>query len=287
MAEPRRDELTEALAVQLRALGDWLETPEPPDVRAAVRARLAQDATVRAERRHPMPWRPGSWLADLWSARLSGSVSWRRRWVAVAVAIAVAVTVAVLPPSRAAVAHAVTGLLRFAGVEVHRGQPARPPGPTGPSGAVSTSPAPLPSTWSATLDEARRRARFPIGVPARLGVPDDVLLADPAPDGAPRVVSLLYRGGAIRLDEFDGQLDPGFEKSAVGPATEWSQVRQHPALWLPDAHTLVYIDRAGVRHEETGRSAGPTLIWTDGTVSYRLEGESPRDEAVAIATSIG
>jgi hypothetical protein len=144
----------------------------------------------------------------------------------------------------------------------------------------------LPSTRSTGLDEARRQARFPVTVPARLGVPDEVLTADPAPDGAPRVVSLLYRNGPIRLDEFDGDLDPGFIKTQAGPDTEWTSVKGNFALWLPHPHAVVYVDRAGIRHEETARLAGTTLIWSDGRVSYRLEGVPTMAEAVAIAASM-
>jgi hypothetical protein len=247
MAEPRDD-----LAAELRALGGWLATPEPPDVRAAVRARLADtpQSTVRA-----MP---------------------RRRWLVAAAAVLLAIAIAVIPPARAAVAHAVTGILHFAGVEVHIGQP-----------HVAPSPEPLPSTRSAALDEARRVARFPIAVPVRLGVPEEVLVSDPAPDGAPRVVSLLYRGGTIRLDEFDGRLDVGFVKTESGPDTQWIEVKGNTALWFPRPHALAYVDRQGIRHEETARLAAPTLIWTDGTVSYRLEGAPDPNEAAAIAASLG
>jgi hypothetical protein len=247
MAEPRDDQL----AAELRDLGAWLATPEPPDVSAAVRVRLANppQSTVRAKH--------------------------RTRWLAAAAALLLAIVIALVPQTRAAVAHAVTGVLRFAGVEVHKGRP-----------QVAPSPSPLPSTRSAGLDEARRKARFPITVPARLGVPETVLIADPAPDGAPRVVSLLYLGGTIRLDEFDGDLEPGFVKTQSGPDTEWTEVKGEFALWLPRPHAVVYVDRAGVRHEETARLAGTTLIWSDGRVSYRLEGAPTMLEAIAIATSL-
>jgi hypothetical protein len=279
MAEPRRDGPVD-LAAELRALGGCLDTPEPPDVRAAVRSRLGTTAEPEVRPRRRIAARR-AWLAAR-RAWIAGRRRWlaaRPRWITAAVTLVLAVAIAVLPPGRAAVAHAVTGLLRFAGVfagvEVHRGQRPVPPAPSA-----------LPSTRSATLDEARARARFPVGVPARLGVPEEVLLADPAPDGAPRVVSLSYRGGAVRLDEFDGRLEPGFEKTASGPDTEWFEVAGNPALWFPAPHALVYIDRQGVRHEETARLATATLIWTDGTVSYRLEGASTPDEAVAVAQSI-
>jgi hypothetical protein len=244
MAEPREDQL----AAELRALGTSLAVPEPPDVRAAVRARLAA------------PARPG--------------MGRRTRWLAAAAALLVAVIV-IVPQSRAAVANVVTGVLRFAGVEVHKGRP-----------HVQPLPSPLPSTRSTGLDEARRQAKFPITVPARLGVPDEVLISDLAPDGAPRVVSLLYRSGTIRLDEFDGDLDLGFVKTQPDLDIQWTTVKGGDALWMPRPHAVAYVDRFGVRHEETARLAGPTLVWSAGRVSYRLEGVPTLSEAVAIAASL-
>jgi hypothetical protein len=240
MADPRDD----LLIAELRGLGARLEVPPPPDVRAAVRSRLLA--------------RP------------------RRRWRAIAAAVAVALLIAVVPPARAAVAHAVTGLLNFAGVRVRHGTP-----------APAASPSPLPSLRSAGLDNARRMAHFPVRVPVKLGVPEQVQLADPAPDGAPRVVTLIYGGGAIRLDEFDGQLDQLFLKTQAGPDASWVEVRGSPGLWFKAPHAVAYIDRQGVTHEETSRLAGPTLIWTDGTVTYRLEGFATLDTALAVALSIG
>ncbi len=243
MADPR-DEL---LAAELRRLGALLEVPPPPDVRAAVRARLLA-------RPRPRP---------------------RWRWRAVAAAVAVAILVAVVPPARAAVGHAVTGLLNFAGVRVSRGQP-----------APAVSPAPLPSARAMPLDEARRLARFPVRVPARLGPPDQVQVADPAPDGAPRVVSLLYRGGTVRLDEFDGRLDVVFFKTQADEGT-WVAVRGDAGMWFAKPHALEYVDRGGTTHHETARLTGPTLIWTDGTVTYRLEGFASLEEATEVAQSVG
>lgn len=239
------------LESELRALGTGLVTPEPPDVRAAVRARLAHPHSMV----RPKP---------------------RRIWLAAAAAALLAVVIVVVPQSRAAVASAVSGVLRFAGVEVHKGRP-----------HVQSLPSPLPSTRSTGLDEARRQAKFPITVPARLGVPDEVQVADFAPDGAPRVVSLIYRNGTVRLDEFDGDLDIGFVKTQSDPDMQWADVKGETALWLSRPHAVVYVDRAGVRHEETARLAGPTLIWSNGRVSYRLEGVATLPEAVAIAASLG
>ncbi|NUR30350.1 MAG: hypothetical protein HOV83_31610 [Catenulispora sp.] len=171
-------------------------------------------------------------------------------------------------------------MLRFAGVEVHRG--AAPPLPSG-------SPSALPGTAVVGLDEARRSARFPIGVPEPLGPPDRVEVADRDASGAPRVVTLVYRNGSVRLDEFDGHLSPGFAKTEAGAAAEWLSLGNGSwyALWFPAPHPLVYIDRAGVERTETARLSGPCLVWEHQGVTYRLEGIGTSAEATAVALAVG
>lgn len=246
MPDPHDD----ALIAELRELGRWVDVPEPADQRAAVRARLATHSPARLARH-----------------RL-------RRWTA-AVAAATLGTVLVVPPARAAVLDTVEDLLRVAGVEVRR--------QAAPS-VLPTRPSPLPSSGSAGLAEARRVARFPVLTPAGLGVPDDVIVADPDAGGAPRVVTLVYRGGTVRLDQFDGWLGQAFAKTA--PEAQWTDVGGREAIWLPKPHPLSYVDRAGVEHTEATRLAGPTLVWTAGSVTYRLEGLAAVDEARAVAESL-
>ncbi|MET8910124.1 DUF4367 domain-containing protein [Micromonospora sp. NPDC004551] len=232
---------------ELRDLATWLEEPEVPDVAARVRARLA--APPRRRRR----W---------------------RHWLAAALA---ALLVALLPPGRAAIADAVTGLLRFSGIVIDT-----TPVPVAPTGV----PSPLPAQRSAAFDEAQRHLRFPIRVPAALGAPEQVLVADPDGTGAYRVVTLLYRGGALRLDAFDGQLDPVFTKQVSGPGVAWVEVDGDFAIWIGGPHELAYVDRTGTVRVETARLAAATLIWEDAGVSYRLEGDLTRDEAIRIAGSL-
>ncbi|MET8835423.1 DUF4367 domain-containing protein [Micromonospora sp. NPDC004540] len=232
---------------ELRDLAVWLETPEVPDVTARVRARLATPARPRRR------W---------------------RYWLAAALA---ALLVALLPPGRAAIADAVSGLLRFSGIVIDT-----TPTPMGPTGM----PSPLPAQTPASRDEAQRHLRFPIRVPAELGAPQQVLVADPDGTGTYRVVTLLYRGGALRLDAFDGGLDPVFHKQIGGPGMEWVQVDGGFAVWIGGPHELAYVDRTGRVRVETARLAAATLIWEDAGVSYRLEGDLTRDEAIRIASSL-
>jgi len=183
--------------------------------------------------------------------------------------------VAGIAPARAAVVDAVGGLLRLAGVEVQR-EPA--------PGGLPARPSPLPSVRAVGLEEARRAALFPVRVPTVLGAPEQVLLADPDPAGAPRVVTLLYRGGALRLDQFDGTLSPYFFKTA--PDARWADLTTGDGIWLRAPHPVTYVGRDGVKRTGTARLAGPTLIWTDGEVAYRLEGVAELAEARRIALSL-
>ncbi|MEU4553754.1 hypothetical protein [Micromonospora violae] len=232
---------------ELRDLSAWLDTPDPPDVTARVRVRLSTPA--------PRRW----------------------RWRSLAAAALVALLVAVLPPTRAAIAEVVTGLLRFAGVSI-----ATSPAPVPPVGAAS----PLPGQRAVALDEAQRAVRFPIRLPAKLGPPERVLVADPDATGRYRVATLLYDGGALRVDAFDGHLNLAFHKEVTPPGADWVQVNGDFAVWVDGPHVLSYVDRAGGIRRETARLAAATLIWQDDEVSYRLEGHLARAEAIEIARSL-
>jgi len=234
----------EALIAELRALGSQLDVPEPADQRTVIRARLTRP-------RHRL-----------------------RLWV-ISIVAAVAGTVGAVAPARAAVIDAVDGLLRVAGIEIRR-EP--------PSGGLPAQPSPMPSLRSADLNEARRVAPFPIRLPTTLGEPGQVLLADPDPAGAPRVITVTYRGETVRFDQFDGAVSLAFFKSAA--AAEWVEIGTNSGIWLPGPHPVTYVGRDGIEHTETARLAGPTLIWLDGAVTYRLEGLKTLEEARTVALSV-
>jgi hypothetical protein len=239
---------------ELVELGARLDVPgsaDPSAVAVAVRARL--EAPAAADSRD----------ADVW---------WTGRgvWLAAAgvLVIALAAAFTISPTVRAAAGD----LLRFAGVEVTWGQPAAPVTPLSP----------LPAETESSLDEARNAVDFEIGVPAELGQPTQVFVSDGG-----RVVSLLYDGAApVRLDEFDGTLDPVFVKTTLADAQQVA-LGSREGLWVPEPHDLVYVTDEGEIVEETARLSGQTLIWeaADG-VSYRLEGDLSLGEAVVIAMSV-
>jgi len=237
------------LVAELRDLGARLSVPPAVDQREAVRARLTSPA-------------PGRSRVRLWAAALAAAL------------IAVVAGVA---PARAAVVEVVGDLLRVAGIEVRREHPPAP---------LPATPAPLPSVSRVGLEEARRLAAFPVLVPAGLGEPESVQPADPDPQGHPRVVTMAFRGGAVRFDQFDGRLDPVFVKMTPNVEPVELGGPDTVAAWLPDEHPVTYVGRDGVPRTGTARLAGPALIWSSGAVTYRLEGIVTLEEAIAVARSV-
>jgi hypothetical protein len=230
------------LEAELRALGEALDTPaapSPADVARAVRARLEQP------QRRGLP---------------------RWRWVAAGVAVVLAALVGLTPQGQAAVAH----ILRFAGVEIHVGEPA--PLPSG-------VPSPLPSETRVTLDKAREMVKFPVLVPAELGEPDDVRVSDGG-----RVLSMFWRG--TRLDAYNGVLSVVWRKDLGGPWPEEVTIGSAPGWWIAGPHALTYIPSGGGATQTITRRAGPTLIWQKSGVGYRLEGPPDLSRSRKIAESL-
>lgn len=142
-----------------------------------------------------------------------------------------------------------------------------------------------------SLADARRRAGFPIVVPAARGLdhPDAVYLGHFAVDE----VTLLYgRPGRIRLllTEADGELDVTFAGKLVGASTRIDQLRLigKPALWIEGApHEFFFRTRRnGPVVNGTLRLARNTLLWQRGPLVLRLEGAMTRAQALEIARSV-
>lgn len=192
-----------------------------------------------------------------------------RRWLAglLAVLAAFAVSAALAAPVRAAIVHA----FRFGGVEV-RDEP-------GPSPVASPS---LPGEQRVDLATAARAVGFPVLVPAALGPPDSVTLADG------RVVSLRWQrpDGPVQLDEFAGNLGVYWEKFVPAMGAQPATVAGHDALWFSDPVTLVYVLADGTQVPQSARQTHGTLLWTVGPVTYRLDGIRPLAAALDVAATM-
>ncbi|MFI7705644.1 hypothetical protein [Nonomuraea sp. NPDC049480] len=278
----------EELEAELLALGDLLDVPAPPpaDVAAAVRARLeptSQPTSPAAEPSttpgpvgppgdaesgggpdpahgpHATPVRPHT--------RAPRRRGRQTRWkVVTAVVVAVIAITAATPQGRAAVVK----ILRFAGIELQIG--GTPPPPV-------TTTADLPGERTVPPSEVPSRARFQTRTPSRLGAPERTSVSDNG-----RVVSMFWPDG-IRLDQFDGTMDPYFFKKLGPPFPDFVDVGPYQAWWLPGEHPLGYIQRQDGSTVPL-RQAAATLIWQQDGVNYRLEGVRTKEEAIRIAASL-
>jgi len=253
------------LEAVLSGLGAELYFPPTPDLRQAVRRRLAPA---------PRPW-------------------WQSRWALAAAAALLLAAAAVLaiPQARDTVA----GWLGLRGVTIQR-QPGplptptpRPPGPLGER---------LQLGDRVTLAEARATVRWRLRLPFQLDEPDEVYYSNrPAGGGVylvygsrPGIPVASETGVAVLVGEFQGRADQNLFLKGVGPGTTVEQVTVNglPGIWVSGApHQFFYTDPDGRVQMETLRLATNTLLWTsqDG-VLYRIEASVTKQQALAIAESM-
>lgn len=210
-------------------------------------------------------------LAERVLARLDQPAPRSRRWrrlvlALVAMLAALAVSAAVSAPVRAAIVH----VFRFGGVEVRPG-----PGPT-----PATSPT-LPGQHTTDLAAAGQEAGFTVRVPAALGLPESITV------GGNRVVSLHYtaRGNPVQVDEFAGGLGVMWEKFIGSGLAKQVSFDGHSALWFDDPTLTMYVGPNGP-DPGSARAMNGTLVWTDGGITYRLDGVRPMTAAIEVAKSM-
>ncbi len=138
----------------------------------------------------------------------------------------------------------------------------------------------VPSESPASSAELER-AGFTALVPTLLGPPDGLSVSA---DG--RLVSMSWSRGddVIRIDEFDGTLDPLFWKSAND--AEIVEVAGRDALWLPTPHAVVVVAPGGSTASHEPRLAAQTLVVPLDDITVRIEGSFSRARAASIASSL-
>lgn len=251
------------LETALRDLGHGVRVePVPADLAERVLTRVPE------RRQHPV---------RRFLRRLVIDVRARRRLIAMIVAALIA-GLLLASPVRAAVIE----WLRVGGVVFRSG-----PEPSSPATTVPPGRPGQPTMIEvADVDQARTMIDFPIGLPTELGRPTRVAVSEDR-----RLVELEFQTskGKIALSEFDGSMIV-FVKRNWEKLTQL-RVRGELAVWLPEPHTISYVDPAGVEHTDEARLSGPSLAFEavpDGgrTVTVRLEGPLDQDRAVAIAESL-
>jgi hypothetical protein len=234
-------------------------------------------------------------IAHTVSRRLSArraqrsAYSSRAIWPLVAAALVI-IGLLLVPPVRAGILE----VLRIGAVRIWLVEPTSTPlpptsEPTRTQPTITPRPSPLTSVLElegeTTLGEARQRLTFPIrlpGYPADLGPPDKVFVQD---FGEPLLI-LVWLDDAqperVKLSLYQFPPGPYAEKSRpaqITPAT----VNGAPAFWTEGPHMLITRSRHHMLHRLVN---GPVLIWTEGTMTYRLESDLPEAEAIRIAESL-
>jgi hypothetical protein len=221
---------------------------------------------------------------DIAGSLVLGPPPARRRWtlarpawqIAIAVVALIVAVVMAVPPTRAAV-------LDFLGISSVRIEHREP--------VVSKFASGLALGTPVSLETARRRAGFPVRVPAAVGRPDAVYI-DESPTTGPRV-DLIYRarpglrrasttGAGLLVTEFLATASPAIEKT-IGSATHFEQLHVGGDLayfFSGREHGFAYVPQRGVMSFEDQRLAGNTLL------VERSDGVLLRVEAVRIAESV-
>lgn len=261
--EPMREHELEAT---LTDLGERLAYPRPTRLGDAVRARLREG-------------RPRHWWDGILSPRYTFAPA-----VATLLLILV-ISLAAVPGVRAAADE----FLRLRGIDIFR------------TTATPTAPAASPAVQfpgdRVSLDEARRRAPF-LRVPADagLGVPDQVYVDQTQAGDRVTLVYVTRAGIPVSRDAgvsavvvvFRGQVDEQLFGKVLLPGTRIEDVTvgSGRGYWLEGTpHQFFYRDAAGNPWPETLRLAGNTLLWEQSGVTFRLEAQLTREDALRIATS--
>ena len=86
------------------------------------------------------------------------------------------------------------------------------------------------------------------------------------------------------LTEFRGQ--EAYIEKLIEPEAKVERVDVGDiGAWFEEPHVLAFVDRNGRFRENTARLAGKTLLWQQGDVTLRLEGQLSKEEALRIARS--
>lgn len=137
------------------------------------------------------------------------------------------------------------------------------------------------------LGEALDLAAIDVALPAALGAPDEAFR-----DDAGRAW-VVYRAAEGRpealLTVFDTIVEAGLTKLVADASiqAEPVEVDGAPAYWVAGIdHFILYESASGGILEDRGRRSAPALIWLQDGMTYRLEIDLDRADAIEIAESV-
>ncbi len=265
----------EELEGALRMLAQTIEFPPPPDYAERVVRQLTDEAAATSS---------GARTGRL---RMVPTHGMRRLLVAAALVLLTGAVLVAVPGTR----HALASWFGFAGIDI-RTAPSR-------SSTSQATPAPLSAGREVTLEEAQHASTNRLALPANLQQPDRVYLRR---DGAALIVTLAYRtartlkptpdtGYALIVTEIFDAGEPVLEKMLhTGARTTPVGVRGRPGIFVEGPQEIINLEHTSTNgtvivHEVDPRASANTLIWSDSTATYRLEGGFTRQAALDLANS--
>lgn len=245
----------ESLSAELELMATSFAYPPTPDLAARERDRLRQHAP------HPRP-RPAF-----------------RRSLAVAAILLLLLFAALMaiPPVRAAFLRVLhIGVFEINVIEETPEQPAPTPSPGSLTDLGDLT----------TLADAAAQFPYPLVSPPSLGAPDWVYIQKNT-DYPSNVITLVWTGdddaggSQIMLTYFG--LEGLAHKTASGEQVRDVRIGGMAGVWIEGPHLLGLL-QLGTTTNVTVESN--VLIWSDGVVTYRLEGMFTLDEAIVLAGSL-
>lgn len=236
--------MNDALELRLRALGHELELPREPDLAPQVLERLSLTGT------RPFPCR-------------------RSLALALALVVLAIATAFAVPQARTAILR----LFHLGGATVVRVETLPPAVERAKAGGLGK---PL------SRAEAERQVGFRLLLPPFKGDgPDRVYVIG---DSLATVIVGLAPGHRVLLSEFPSFSGFSLKKLTFGSTVESVRVNGAPGLWIAGGqHTLRYYDRElGIR-SQTVLIHGNVLLWLEGGLTLRLEGEISKAKALSVA----
>jgi hypothetical protein len=96
-------------------------------------------------------------------------------------------------------------------------------------------------------------------------------------------------GVGLLISEFRGHVDDAYyqktldNRAKVTPVT----VNGQPGFWISGSPHFFLLRRPLRRDvDDSHRTVGDTLLWTDGDITYRLESQLPMEQAIRVAESL-
>lgn len=267
-----RDALAEAWLVEAAASFDY---PPTPDVSRQVRQRLARPRPVVAGGRRRLAWAAVALLLLLASLLAVPQVRAALREILGIGAMTIIVDEGAGPQVEPAVTATPGPDLTPSAAAA---QPRATAGATPAEGALVVPATPV--SLAAAREMVGERLRRP-AYPEEIGAPDGVYVDRRERPGV--VVFVWEKAGrpGVRLSLYQ-IYGTNFGMKAARQVAE-TTVNGRRALWIEGPHMFQQADGSLQPWQFV---SGPVLLWTEGAVTYRLEGATSLDEAVRIAESL-